>query len=540
MAVTGNSPRKSKAKHIDKETNDEAANDTDNDNEDDQEQHHEFIKNKSHATRKENGDTSLDLLEDDIVSAEESVQNFLISTVGKSNSKVYDILSKHGQKLTFRSHDSILKRDESENGLFILLAGKVNVLTSDGSEVMNTLDAGNVFGEISTLFDIPVTAAITAASDVTLVKLSKQITVELFEDFVQDLDIIDWFIQRKYLPTGSDVDSSRVYRRLALKTFKCINLFQTWTEEMIKKLILSFEHNIVILYPKGSIIVLEKDPLTSLYIVISGEIEIKQDSRIIRQIYVTAEKDPFVYTELALMVDGKTSPVTVKASTNCQVIQLNKELVIKILECFPEHMETFSEQARLFRISFQRQGHIYLMNEAYLQIEMLSSYLRQSPFYASSTVQQLWRIILNGDLQEFEEGSGVVLEVECEKYESILVVHGEVLQIHKCDSTEPDSDDDDEAGQSNITHDSDKVVVVLEAGEKDSEQDVSNDKQTFSAGTVIDMETITKMSEPLKANTACLLLKIRKCENVNKTDAHTENKVNTAEKAMSDDALNMV
>lgn len=506
-----------------------------------------FIENSSsNEVASYNETFTLELLENDCVSAEEHLQNFLIQTLGKSDSRVYDIISKHGRKRTFYPKEWVLKSGETRKGIFIILDGSVEVMTSDCSEVINRLNAGAIFGDISTLFDIPVSANVKVSRDVTLVNLPVEIILDLFKN-AKDLDIIDWFIQCRYLPSGTAVDSSRTYRRLALGIIKHLPLFSNWTDEMVKQLILLFEHTIVTLYPENSIIVLEQDPLTSVFVIISGKFQIKEGSRVIKTIAISPDSDPFVYTELALIVNGKLSPVTIKALSNCQVIHLKREWTMRVLERFPDHMDAFSDVARLFRISYERLSKIYLKNEADLQIELLCFYLKSSRLYSGFSPEQLWRLILNGNIREFEVGSSVLLETNPERYESIIVVRGEVKVIQEKVSNKIDNisgefiNFEDEWGKQ--TGADYNMIVDLVSGGNKTEQDGSKDglnqtvagydsdktfkstafasvkedkvNHTLTAGSVIDVKTISKHKLSLIANTSCLILQLR-------TRAHTE------------------
>ena len=525
MAITGNSAGKSKTVHQDIKEDDGVETDADDNS-------NEIVSEKQDLTQQDftaNSDIDLDtsgleLHEEELCFAEECFQRFLLSTVGNSCSKVYDIVSKHGQKLIICSNNSVLRKSAIGNAIFILLEGKVNVLTSDKSEVLNTLSAGEIFGEVSVLFDIPVIANVVAASDVTLVKLPKQAVDEIFRDYVEDLDLIDWLILRRYLPTGSSVDSGRVYRRLALQTLKQLHVLGDWTDEMIKKLILSFDKNIVTLYPCKSIIILENDPLTSVYIILKGDIEITHGSKVINSLSITTEtREPFIYTEVTLMNDGKRSPVTIKALSICQVIQLNKEWVKNILESFPEKMDEFTNLACLFRDSFKRLGDVYIQNEAYLHIETLSSYIRQSDIYESKTKQEIWRLILDSDVEEIGEGEKVMLDDYIEQYTAIVVVHGTLTQKSSKHIKCLEATDEEVIDQNgdNVSRSTDKIQDSLDG--EGGDYKLSDDSDiVFSTGSILDIKTVKDNSAFLLTKSKCLILNLRKTERMGEFDKMIE------------------
>lgn len=49
---------------------------------------------------------------------------------------------------------------EEATGIFIIINGKVNVVSENGSDVLATLHEGEYFGEISVLFRCPCTARV--------------------------------------------------------------------------------------------------------------------------------------------------------------------------------------------------------------------------------------------------------------------------------------------------------------------------------------------------------------------------------------------
>ncbi|GAB4116513.1 MAG: hypothetical protein OHK0013_50120 [Sandaracinaceae bacterium] len=90
----------------------------------------------------------------------------------------------------FTAHDVapgvvIIREGEPGRGLFILLAGEVDVSKIDGDSkvLLATLKPGDVFGEISLLDDSPTTATITAARPSTVLFLDRAIFNRLVQAF---------------------------------------------------------------------------------------------------------------------------------------------------------------------------------------------------------------------------------------------------------------------------------------------------------------------------------------------------------------------
>ena len=117
----------------------------------------------------------------------------------------------------FTAHDvapgvEIIGEGQPGRGLFLLLAGEVDVSKRDGQSkiLLASLKAGDVFGEISLLSDDPATATVTAARQSTVLFLGKDIFQRLsaafpeIREYVSQLGEERAMDTRLLLETGSD------------------------------------------------------------------------------------------------------------------------------------------------------------------------------------------------------------------------------------------------------------------------------------------------------------------------------------------------
>lgn len=108
----------------------------------------------------------------------------------------------------FTAHDVapgvvILREGEPGRGLFVLLAGEVDVHKIDGVEkvLLATLKPGDVFGEISMLHDQPANATVTAARQSTVLFLPREVFLRLVQAFPEIRDYVGQLSEDRLMDT---------------------------------------------------------------------------------------------------------------------------------------------------------------------------------------------------------------------------------------------------------------------------------------------------------------------------------------------------
>jgi CRP-like cAMP-binding protein len=108
----------------------------------------------------------------------------------------------------FTAHDVaqgvvVLREGEPGRGLFVLLAGEVDVSKVDGVEkvLLATLKPGDVFGEISLLTDQPASATVTAARQSTVLFLPREVFLKLVQAFPEIREYVSQLSDDRLLDT---------------------------------------------------------------------------------------------------------------------------------------------------------------------------------------------------------------------------------------------------------------------------------------------------------------------------------------------------
>lgn len=506
MAITGNSPQKSQKSDIKtKDVQlDETLSDIDSNSSETELLSANDIK-KNAPLRLKNKDNKHTLSESEVESVEEYFQTFLLETTRQSHSTVYDIIKDHGKKENFDQDEIIISQGETGMFVYILLSGCADVMSADG-HIMRRICVGEIFGEMSVLFSRPVSANVKAHTNVSVVTIPKKIVKGLLKESIGDIDAIDWCIKRRYLPLGKSVDSARMYRRLTLSIFKTIPVFLSWSEHMLKDLIISMEDKLLILYPERSYIVIEDDPLMSMFILIHGKVELKQGHRVVAALNIRNTDDPFVFSESILYCENQLSTVNIQALSNCQVIQVRKDSIMNVLDKSPTQLNDFLGTRKQYEAFKARFGSIYSYYEADLQVEVLLRYLKTCAVYAKSEADNLLDKIFKSGYHEYHLGERIDVDRDIGVYEALLVVRGEL--VHKPNKF---IDNSNVVGVNRIcTYEferQDASMIDLNcAQEFNGESAEMVQLVVRGTGSVIALESSKCLS--LKAKTRCLLLKI--------------------------------
>ena len=89
------------------------------------------------------------------------------------------------QRLTFRSGQSLFCQGDPGDAAYIVVEGTADVLvdTPSGPLTVATLTKNDIVGEIAILCDVPRTATVSATSELTTLKITKELFFHMVTDF---------------------------------------------------------------------------------------------------------------------------------------------------------------------------------------------------------------------------------------------------------------------------------------------------------------------------------------------------------------------
>ena len=89
------------------------------------------------------------------------------------------------ERLVFKSGEVLFRQGEAGDSAYILIAGEADVIseTPTGPLTVATLKRNDIIGEIAILCDVPRTATIKAATELTALKVTKELFFRMIQDF---------------------------------------------------------------------------------------------------------------------------------------------------------------------------------------------------------------------------------------------------------------------------------------------------------------------------------------------------------------------
>jgi CRP-like cAMP-binding protein len=97
------------------------------------------------------------------------------------------LLAFTSERLTFQPGSVLCKQGDIGDAAFVIIDGSADVIvdTSNGPLTVATLSKNDVVGEIAILIDVPRTATIKATTELTTLKISKDLFFRLVREFPQ-------------------------------------------------------------------------------------------------------------------------------------------------------------------------------------------------------------------------------------------------------------------------------------------------------------------------------------------------------------------
>ncbi len=230
----------------------------------------------------------------------------------------------------FPAKEVLIAQGEPANQIFILIEGKVNIIRN-GKLIGSVQKRGEYLGEISFLMNTEYTASAVNETPCTLIRIERNEA----ESFL------------RHSPEVAISLAAKLAGRLAELNRKISNLGNTYLNNALLNAVLEEKENrnkknsndlnlsslssLEADIPAGLEIIVQNQPLSHMYILLAGEVEIIKNSQVL-----AIESEPGYYMG-DVSVLRKTLPnATVRARTDCRMIQIPAEKLDSYLHHSPE------------------------------------------------------------------------------------------------------------------------------------------------------------------------------------------------------------
>ena len=97
------------------------------------------------------------------------------------------LLAFTSERLTYAEGDVLFEQGDAGDAAYVIIGGKADVVvdTPGGPLIVATLDENQIVGEIAILCDVPRTATVKAKTEVTTLRITKDLFFSLVVEFPQ-------------------------------------------------------------------------------------------------------------------------------------------------------------------------------------------------------------------------------------------------------------------------------------------------------------------------------------------------------------------
>jgi CRP-like cAMP-binding protein len=219
------------------------------------------------------------------------------------------------------SGERIIEQGSVGDSFFVICAGTVKVYRMDGGQRRDiaTLEEGAFFGEVALLSDAPRTASVEAASeDTQLLEISAPVLAQVSLRYPQVASALKKFCRQRLLANLMSTSA----------------LFRPFNKKDRRELVEKFRAREV---QRGDVVVREGDRGDGLYIVLSGEVEVRKDARALAHL-----KEGEIFGEMSLL-QKTPATATVCAAKRTSLLRLPRQDFDGVVLSHPQILVLISE-----------------------------------------------------------------------------------------------------------------------------------------------------------------------------------------------------
>ena len=247
--------------------------------------------------------------------------------------------------------DTLLKKGEMSAGIFIVLTGKCNVVGSNGKSTIRQLKAGNYFGEISCLYNVPSTCCVNVDEKYACVTvlLTSTIVKEILNDPEKQLaPMQSWFIKQGYLDVSGLFPTFDLPRAILKKNIYKCPLFHDWSKDAVSEVVDQLPKYIIEIHQTDTCLLFENDSIWCVFLLLEGSIELSSKGVPLLQLEAHGG-ECISLCEENLFCYNQSSVYSFKVTQLSHCVTLHQEYLDLILKNFPIESAKLMEWKKLWQ-----------------------------------------------------------------------------------------------------------------------------------------------------------------------------------------------
>lgn len=329
---------------------------------------------------------------------------------------IYDLEEK-----TYPENTTVLKAGQPALGIFVIVEGCCNVLASNGLTVINQLKKHDIFGEISSLYDIPCTCTVQVDVNeecrVVFLEYSK-----IKNMVCTDRDLVPmekWFIKQSYIDCSSLFSLNQVSKIVIQNQMLHCPLFHGWTEDAISYIYDQLQKESIEIYQPGVCLTFENDEEMHIMILLKGAVELIKDQKHIASF--SSVDGCFCFHDDSLFVEDAKQLFTIKSTTTCQIVTFTQEHFQAVMENFAMESSKLMGWCHRWNTFYENTTVVMDNYSELVYHPLLICTLKETELFSSASHTFLCRLIL-GTVFKIHDKNSCILEVDSNNRSNKIIV----------------------------------------------------------------------------------------------------------------------
>lgn len=330
---------------------------------------------------------------------------------------IYDL-----EERTFSCNTTVIKAGQGALGIFVIVNGSCNVFASDDLTVINQLKKYDIFGEVSSLYDVPCTCTIQVGNDdnchVVFLEYSK-----IKSMIHADSDLVPmekWFIQKNYIDCASLFPLNQISKVVIISQMVQCPLFYDWSDNAINHLYEEIQKDYIEIYQPGVCIAVENDEEANIIILLNGDVEIIRNGKYVASL--SSSDGCFCFQDESLFLENTRQLFTIKSITTCQIVTFTQEHFESITEMFATESSKLLCWCQKWNSFYENTDKTVMENYPDLiYYPILISTLKNTGLFSLSSHKFLYRLIL-GMVFTIHNSNNYILKVDNTDIQNIIIL----------------------------------------------------------------------------------------------------------------------